>query len=118
MADYHELKKEVTAAVSHIGAQVISPYNIEWLSGDQRKRIAAKNFVTDERWQFRLLAQRQILVEISYGDFLGSPVLGVSVFHRREQDKQWDHERSRAVHSAAELREYLELLNEGREAIA
>jgi hypothetical protein len=117
--DYYQLKGKTLDAVSHIGVAVpvMMPSTIEWLSQEQRSRLHGKNFVTDEKWQFRLLAGRSILVEISYGRFLDDPILGLTVFHKGEA-ATWDHERSKACFSVAELVEALTVLNAGREVEA
>jgi hypothetical protein len=117
MFDYHQFKREALNAVSHIGFQTHNPERVEWLSAAQRRKRLGKNFITDERWQYRLLADRSILVEISYGWFLDHPIIGLTVFHKGDS-AAWDDERSKAVHSVSELVEALELLNAGREAVA
>ena len=58
MFDYHEFRRDTLAAASHIGTAVTTPRRIEWLTGEQLKRLAGTNFMTGERWQYRLLAAR------------------------------------------------------------
>lgn len=118
MFDYNTFKREALSAVTHIGFQTRNASNIEWLDADQLSRIRGKNFVTDERWQYRLLADRSILVEISYGWMMDNPVIGLTVFHRDPASRAWDNERSKAVFSVSELVEALEVLNAGRKVEA
>lgn len=113
MFDYAQFKRDTLEAAKHIGLYCSGPLRVEWLTPDQKQRIRAKNFVTDEKWQFRLLADRSILVEISYGWFIDHPVLGLTVFHKGES-AALDHERSKACHSITELTEALETLHAGR----
>lgn len=114
--DYNQFKRETLAAINQLGSQDFTPSRIEWLTQEQRKRLRGDNFITSERWAYRLLANRSILVEISYGWMMDHPVLGLTVFHK--DDESWDHSMSQACFSIAELVERLTLLNEGREAIA
>lgn len=114
--DYYAFKRETLAAAGAVGVSV-HPSAITWLSADQRAKLKGRNFVTNERWQLRSLANRTILVELSYGWMFGAPLLGLTVFHKGESSA-WDDERSKCCHSIAELVEALELLDAGREAIA
>lgn len=121
--DYHAFKSAALAAVSGIG-RVVQPVerNSLGLTKEQRQRLAGTNFVTDERWQYRLLADGSILTEISYGRFLNDHVIGVTVFcvgALAGDAEAWDHALSGAVHSPEELAEKLTVLhNGGRERLA
>ncbi|ESQ85430.1 hypothetical protein AEAC466_04505 [Asticcacaulis sp. AC466] len=110
MTDYYVLKHKTLTAVSHIGRAItaIPTQIIGRMTFAQRNRLNAKNFVADDRWQYRLIADK--LVEIAYGNFMGNPVLGVTVFHLYGEDSaraEMDHNASDAVHSVDELVEKL-----------
>lgn len=107
MLDYSCFKTAALNAANAIGLYCSTPLHVEWLSAEQRSRMRGVNFMTQERWQYRLLADRSKLVEISYGRGIGGDhMIGLTVFHR--DDKEADFKGSRAVFSVDELKRALE----------
>ncbi len=78
----------------------------------QRKSFGARNLITPTRWSVRLLAGGQLLVEVSYGTFLGKPLLGCTVYHVDPEQAVHDNERSQSFHDLPALVEYLRWLDE------
>ncbi len=120
MQDYNEAKREFRARIFEadaIGA-LAHAGQIETIkrqmSAEQRSHFGGKNFVTDERWQFRLLAGNSIFVEISHGVIMSSRVYGVSAYHIAGPDagnREKDFAASKCCHSVSELIEHLQALN-------
>lgn len=109
MTDYNELKRNTLSAVQTVGLLCVTPSHIAWMTGEQRRRLMGKNLVTDEKWQFRFVRDRSIVVEISYGWMMGGPVWGLTCFHRDEPDRDFD--RSGAHHSLEDLMDALTALD-------
>lgn len=91
--DYHTLKRDYLNGARHIG-RAVQDHQFPRLSETQRKRLNGKNFMTDDKWQMRLLAGGALLVEVSYSWFLNKPLYGVTVFCVGElaaDAPEWDH---------------------------
>lgn len=100
--DYLDFKNKALMAANGFGLCVTLPLHIEWMTAEQKQRLRGGNFMTNERWQHRLLADRSKMVEISYGHGIGCDhMIGLTVFHR--DDPEDDFRYSRAVFSIEEM---------------
>jgi hypothetical protein len=122
--DYNTLRRDMLAGASRIGQGLQSREAAEraGLNTEQRKRIRAKNFMTDDVWQYRKLAGGSLVVEIAFGHMLGNPLIGLTVFCVKElagDAAQWDHSLSGVFNDVPSALGRLASLNAGgRERIA
>lgn len=121
--EYHQFHRDTLDAIKGIGSAVQSGNAAErGMSATQIKRRRARNFMTDEVWQYRRLAGGSLVVEISYGWFVKSPMLGMTVFcvgELKADAQAWDHSLSTSFDSIEELAGRLATLEAGgRDRIA
>lgn len=116
MTDQTMIRAQLLDALQHIGREAQGGGAPHWMSREQAASYRTHNPMTDARWQLRSLAGGAMLVEISFAEFMGEPLFGVTVWHKREEDKTRDHERSRACHSVQEVVDYVRELNRQRVA--
>lgn len=116
------LHSQIVEACKHIGKRYTGSGAPDALSPDQRRRFQAQNVMSPSRVECRFLAGRALFVEISTGQFMDTPVIGVTVFNVGElaaDAPQWDHSLSGSFNTAAEVAGRLaELDAGGRERVA
>lgn len=120
--DYHATRRELLTGARHIGRRLAPTAWEDCMSLEQRKRIRAKNVMTDERWEVRSLAGDNLTVELAYGWFLDRPLFGVTVFCVRglaADAAHWDHALSGCFNDVPSVLARLRELDEGgRERLA
>lgn len=116
------LNSQIREACKHTGRRFNGAGAPDVLSAEQRRRFLAPNVMTPERIESRFLAGGALFVEITVGDFMNKPIIGLTVFNVGElaaDAPEWDHSLSGSFNTAAEVAGRLaELDAGGRERIA
>ena len=92
-------RTQIMDACLHVG-RVVGPHEATLqLNDEQVARLEDRNIMTPTRISLRQIGQR--IVEISFGEFMGSPLAGVTVFSL--DDPEEDHALSGVAHNLREL---------------
>lgn len=112
----------VRDACKSIGAEKTPEAVFGRLSPDQKRRFNARNVMSPTRIQCRVLASGSLVVELSLGEFLNDPMIGVTVFcvgDLAADAPEWDHSLSGVFNTPEEAAGRLAVLNSGgRDRIA
>jgi hypothetical protein len=117
MQDYYEFLRELRAGLHGIGEEIHAERARGRLRPSQMPKFRNKNFMTDEKVGYRLCAGEPgaglCIVEISHGVFIDKRLIGLTVFHIDQPER--DDDASGCFETIAEAAGRLRTLN-GEEA--